>query len=111
MDEGFSDVILDGKIISCDRGKEPAVSGQGEDIDLWYSGAPAMPSSAPCAAWANQERVGQDRSVTRGRNARRGLRGPVRQAGGHCFFRVRAIAPIAGASVSQSPIVTTMDVI
>jgi hypothetical protein len=37
-DEGFSHVILDGKIISCDRCKEPAVSVQGEVIDVWYSG-------------------------------------------------------------------------
>jgi DDE superfamily endonuclease len=37
-DEGFSHVILDGKIITCDRCKEPAVSSPGEVIDLWYSG-------------------------------------------------------------------------
>jgi hypothetical protein len=37
-DEGFSHVILDGKIIPCDRCKEPAVSVQGQVIDLWYSG-------------------------------------------------------------------------
>ena len=37
-DEGFSHMILDGKIISCDRCKEPAVSVQGEVIDLWHSG-------------------------------------------------------------------------
>jgi DDE superfamily endonuclease len=37
-DEGFSHVILDGKIIPCDRCKEPAVSAKGEVIDLWYSG-------------------------------------------------------------------------
>ena len=37
-DEGFSHVILDGKIIPCDRCKEPAVSVKGEVIDLWYSG-------------------------------------------------------------------------
>ena len=37
-DEGFSHVILDGKIIPCDRCKEPAVSTKGEVIDLWYSG-------------------------------------------------------------------------
>ncbi len=36
--EGFSHVILDGKIIACDRCKEPAVSVKGEVIDLWYSG-------------------------------------------------------------------------
>jgi len=36
--EGFSHVILDGKIIECDRCKEPAVSVRGEAIDLWYSG-------------------------------------------------------------------------
>jgi hypothetical protein len=35
---GFSHVILDGKIIACDRCKEPAVSVRGEVIDLWYSG-------------------------------------------------------------------------
>ena len=37
-DKGFSHVILDGKIIPCDRCKEPAVSVRGEVIDLWYSG-------------------------------------------------------------------------
>jgi hypothetical protein len=37
-DHGFSHVILDGKIIACDRCKEPAVSVKGEVIDLWYSG-------------------------------------------------------------------------
>jgi hypothetical protein len=36
--EGLSHVILDGKIIPCDRCKEPAVSVKGEVIDLWYSG-------------------------------------------------------------------------
>jgi hypothetical protein len=36
--EGFSHVILDGKVIPCDRCKEPAVSVKGEVIDLWYSG-------------------------------------------------------------------------
>src|SRR5260221_6078886 len=35
---GFAHVILDGKIISCDRCKEPARSIKGEVIDLWYSG-------------------------------------------------------------------------
>jgi hypothetical protein len=34
-DAGFSHVILDGKVISCDRCKEPAVSVKGEVIDLW----------------------------------------------------------------------------
>jgi hypothetical protein len=37
-DEGFSHVILDGKIIPADRCKEPAVSVKGEVIDLRYSG-------------------------------------------------------------------------
>jgi len=37
-DDGFSHVILDGKIIACDRCKEPAISVKGEVIDLWYSG-------------------------------------------------------------------------
>ncbi len=29
-------MILDGKIIPCDRCKEPAISVKGEVIDLWY---------------------------------------------------------------------------
>ncbi len=33
-DKGFSHLILDGKIIPCDRCKEPAVSVHGEVIDL-----------------------------------------------------------------------------
>jgi DDE superfamily endonuclease len=37
-DAGFSHVILDGKIIACDRCKEPTLSVKGEVIDLWYSG-------------------------------------------------------------------------
>jgi hypothetical protein len=37
-DQGFSHVILDGKIIASDRCKEPALSVKGEIIDLWYSG-------------------------------------------------------------------------
>ena len=37
-DEGFSHVVLDGKIIASDRCREPAVSVKGEVIDLWYSG-------------------------------------------------------------------------
>jgi hypothetical protein len=37
-DEGFSHVILDGKIIPADRCKEPALSVKGQVIDLWYSG-------------------------------------------------------------------------
>jgi DDE superfamily endonuclease len=36
--QGFSHVILDGKIIPCDRCKEPTVSVKGQAIDLWYSG-------------------------------------------------------------------------
>jgi hypothetical protein len=36
--EGLSHVILDGKIIPCDRCKEPAISVKGQVIDLWYSG-------------------------------------------------------------------------
>lgn len=37
-DEGFSHVILDGKIIPADRCKEPTISVKGQAIDLWYSG-------------------------------------------------------------------------
>jgi DDE superfamily endonuclease len=37
-DEGLAHVILDGKIIPCDRCKEPTLSVKGQVIDLWYSG-------------------------------------------------------------------------
>jgi hypothetical protein len=37
-DDGFTHVILDGKIIPADRCKEPAISVKGHVIDLWYSG-------------------------------------------------------------------------
>src|SRR5262249_32005976 len=41
-EQGFAHVILDGKVIACDRCKEPALSVKGKVIDLWYSGkAPA----------------------------------------------------------------------
>ena len=35
---GFSHVILDGTIITCDRCKEPVLSVKREVIDLWYCG-------------------------------------------------------------------------
>jgi len=37
-DQGFSHVILDGKIIPADRCKEKTISIKGQVIDLWYSG-------------------------------------------------------------------------
>jgi hypothetical protein len=37
-DEGLAHVILDGKVIPCDRCKEPALSVKGQVIDLWYAG-------------------------------------------------------------------------
>jgi hypothetical protein len=36
--EGTPYVILDGKIVSCDRCHEKTVSRKGREIDLWYSG-------------------------------------------------------------------------
>jgi hypothetical protein len=37
-DEGFSHVILDGKIVPADRCREKTISVEGAVIDLWYSG-------------------------------------------------------------------------
>jgi hypothetical protein len=37
-DDGWSHVILDGKLFDCDRLTETAVSVKGETIDAWYSG-------------------------------------------------------------------------
>jgi DDE superfamily endonuclease len=36
--EGTPYVILDGKVVSCDRCHEKTVSRKGREIDLWYSG-------------------------------------------------------------------------
>jgi DDE superfamily endonuclease len=36
--EGTPYVILDGKIVSCDRCHQKTVNGKGREIDLWYSG-------------------------------------------------------------------------
>ncbi len=38
MAEGTPYVILDGKIVSCDRCREKTVSRKGREIDLWYWG-------------------------------------------------------------------------
>jgi len=36
--DGVAFVILDGKVIACDRCREKTVSVKGESVDLWYSG-------------------------------------------------------------------------
>jgi hypothetical protein len=36
--EGLSHLILDGKVVECDRVHEPKTSRKGEQIDAWYSG-------------------------------------------------------------------------
>jgi len=36
--DGWSHVILDGKLFDCDRLSETALSVKGEAIDAWYSG-------------------------------------------------------------------------
>jgi hypothetical protein len=74
-DEGFSHVILDGKIIPCDRCKEPAVSAKGEIIDLWYSGkahahggniqAVTAPGGFPL--WISQAEPGSVHDITAAR--------------------------------------------
>jgi hypothetical protein len=38
QDDGWSHVILDGKIVDTDRCRAKTVSRKGEQIDLWYSG-------------------------------------------------------------------------
>jgi hypothetical protein len=37
-DDGWSYVILDGKLFDCDRLTETTLSVKGETIDAWYSG-------------------------------------------------------------------------
>jgi hypothetical protein len=75
QDGGLSHVILDGKIIPCDRCKEPAVSVKGEVIDLWYSGkarthggniqAVCAPDGFPL--WVSQAEPGSVHDITAAR--------------------------------------------
>jgi hypothetical protein len=75
-DEGFSHVILDGKVIACDRCKEPAISVSGEVIDLWYSGkarahggniqAVLAPGGFPL--WVSQVEPGSMHDITAARH-------------------------------------------
>jgi len=75
QDEGLPHVILDGKIIPCDRCKEPAVSVKGEVIDLWYSGkahAHGGNVQAVCAPdgfplWVSQAEPGSVHDLTAAR--------------------------------------------
>src|SRR5208282_4851002 len=50
-DEGLPHVILDGKIIPCDRCKEPAMSVKGQVIDLWYSGKAHTTAATSRPSW------------------------------------------------------------
>ena len=73
--EGFPHVILDGKIICCDRCKEPALSVKGEVIDRWYSGkahthggniqAVAAPDGFPL--WVSDAEPGSVHDITAAR--------------------------------------------
>ena len=74
--EGFSHVILDGKIISCDRCKEPTLSVKGQVIDVWYSGkahahggniqAVIAPSGFPL--WVSEVEPGSVHDITAARS-------------------------------------------
>jgi hypothetical protein len=68
---GFSHVILDGKIIPCNRCKEPVISVKGEVIDLWYSGkaaarrTPTAATSKPSPPRTGSRRGSRRRSPAR----------------------------------------------
>jgi hypothetical protein len=69
--EGFSHVILDGKIIPADRCREKVISVKGEVIDLWYSGkahahgparlatSPALLLSSPISSTATSHKFAE----------------------------------------------------
>src|SRR5215468_9643910 len=69
-DTGLSHVILDGKIIPADRCKEPAVSVQGQIIDLWYSGE----GTHPRRQHPGRDRPGRVPAVGLARRTRLGTR-------------------------------------
>jgi DDE superfamily endonuclease len=74
-DQGFSHVILDGKIIPADRCKEKTISVKGQVIDLWYSGkahahggniqAVTTPSGFPL--WVSEAEPGSVHDITAAR--------------------------------------------
>jgi DDE superfamily endonuclease len=74
-DEGFSHVILDGKIIPADRCKEKTISVKCQVIDLWYSGkahthggniqAVTAPDGFPL--WVSQVEPGSVHDITAAR--------------------------------------------
>ena len=71
---GLPHVILDGKIIACDRCKEPAMSLRGEVIDLWYSGKArahggniqAVPAPDGFPLWVSEVEPGSVHDLTAG---------------------------------------------
>jgi hypothetical protein len=73
--EGAAFVILDGKIVGCDRCREDTVSVKGEVIDLWYSGkahrhggnvqAVALPGGFPI--WISDAEPGSVHDITAAR--------------------------------------------
>jgi hypothetical protein len=75
MAGGAAFVILDGKIIGCDRCREDTVSVKGEVIDLWYSGkahkhggnvqAVALPGGFP--VWISDAEPGSVHDITAAR--------------------------------------------
>jgi hypothetical protein len=79
-EEGFSQVILDGKVIASGRCKEPALSVKGEVIDLCYSGkararpAPTAGTSRPCPPpdgfplWVRRVEPGSVHDITAARD-------------------------------------------
>jgi hypothetical protein len=74
-EEGLPHVILDGAVIACDRCKEPAVSVQGEVIDLWYSGKAhahggniqAVPAPDGFPLWISEAEPGSVHDITAAR--------------------------------------------
>jgi hypothetical protein len=74
-EQGFAHVILDGKVIACDRCKEPALSVKGEVIDLWYSGkahahggnVQAVMTPAGFPLWISQVEPGSVHDITAAR--------------------------------------------
>jgi hypothetical protein len=72
---GLPHVILDGKIIACDRCKEPAMSLRGEVIDLWYSGKAhahggniqAVPAPDGFPLWVSEVEPGSVHDLTAAR--------------------------------------------
>lgn len=111
--DGLPHVILDGKIVPCDRCKEPALSVKGEVIDLRYCGKAhthggsipgrAGPGRVPAAGPGGRARLGARPDRRPSPRPARALPGRRGRLAGACRPRLRRSRPGIHIPVRQPP--------